>query len=419
MRFVSVPFMRVEKVTTILGVAALVASLADAGCGDSSNTGSGGNGNGGSQSTNSGANGGNGPGSGGSTSQGFGGGLGGSPAQCVNLECQQVDCQGNTTTTVSGTVYTPAGNLPLYNVVVYVPNAPVEPLTDGATCDQCASMLSGSPLVSALTDTSGHFTLENVPVGDNIPLVIQIGKWRRETTIPTVAECADTPLTDVEQTSLPSNQGEGHIPKIALTTGGADPLECLLRKVGIEDSEFTPETGTGRVNLFTGSGGSQRYANSLNGGANLTNAQNFWSAPSVLNSYDIVLLACEGDQNPGTKPAGALQALHDYTSIRGRVFASHWHNYWLQAGPADFQSVTSWNFGNPNPPDPFSTTIDTSFPKGMALSEWLFNVGASNPQGSLIINEPRHTAATINPAVAQQWIYATIRRRTRRTRRST
>ncbi len=369
-------------------------------CGDSSTDNNGGNG--GSTSS--------GPSTGGSNSGGstnnFGtGGGGGTAPVCENLECQQVDCPtAGVTTTISGTVYEPAGQVPLYNVVVYVPNAPLSPIVDGATCDTCASFLTGDPVVSTLTDTAGHFVLEDVPVGSDIPLVIQIGKWRREITIPAVAECVDNPLTDIEQTSLPSKQSEGHIPKIALTTGGADPLECLLRKIGMEDEEFTTEAGTGRINLFAGNGGSNQYDGSIDGGASFTAAQQFWGNPAVLNGYDIVLLACEGSQNPGQKPQSARDALRDYTSLGGRVFASHWHNIWLEQGPADFQSIATWNFNQGDPPDPFDTLIDTSFPKGAALAEWLVNVGASAILGQLQINEPRNTLDSIS-ADAQRWIY--------------
>src|SRR5688572_13843714 len=43
-------------------------------------------------------------------------------------------CPGGGQTTISGTVYAPSGTLPLYNVMVYVPSAPLSPLSSGATC---------------------------------------------------------------------------------------------------------------------------------------------------------------------------------------------------------------------------------------------------------------------------------------------
>jgi hypothetical protein len=98
---------------------------------------------------------------------------------CTNLECNQTCPAANLT----GTIYDPAGVNPLPNVVLYVPNTAVTALSDGVQCDTCASLYSGTPIASAITAANGTFTLSNVPVGVNFPLVIQTGRWRRQVTV--------------------------------------------------------------------------------------------------------------------------------------------------------------------------------------------------------------------------------------------
>jgi hypothetical protein len=353
-----------------------------------------------------------------------GGGTGsGGPTACVNLRCQQTTCAragctvpacaGGARTSVSGTVYDPAGKVPLYGVTVYVPNAPLAPVAEGVTCLACTAP-SGDPIATATTDSAGRFKLDDVPVGAAIPLVIQVGKWRRETTIANVAACVDNPVADRNTTRLPRNKTEGHLPRIALTTGGLDALECLLRKVGIDDTEFTPESGTGRVNLFAGGNpadrsgvGTNRYASTLNGGVAFTTATGWWDDLQNLLKYDILLHACDGLPNPasGVKGPAALQAFQSYTYAGGRAFLSHWQNYWVERGPAPFPTVASFD-DFPDLPVPFTATIDTTFPKGLALAEWLVNVGGSATIGSVVIQGAQHTIATVGP-VAQRWIYST------------
>src|SRR5688572_24757102 len=93
---------------------------------------------------------------------------------CVGLECQVVDCAKTSRppTTLTGTVYAPNGTLPLYGVNVYVPRETPGPFKEGAQCSRCTEELSGFPVARVQTDDAGKFRLENVPVGDNIPLVI-------------------------------------------------------------------------------------------------------------------------------------------------------------------------------------------------------------------------------------------------------
>ncbi len=341
---------------------------------------------------------------GGDGDAGGGDGDGGGPVDaCVGLECFQVSCPGGGTTTVSGTVYAPNGTLPLYNVVVYVPNSAVDALPAGATCDRCGQPPSGNPVVQAVTDTAGNFVLENVPVTDNLPLVIQVGKWRRQVTLPAVPACVDTPLP-MATTRLPRNKSEGDIPQMALTTGGADALECLLRKIGLDDAEFTNASGTGRVHLFTGTGGTPRFATTLNGGADFTNATTLWDTTPHLMPYDVTFLSCEAGQNPGTKPVTARQALSDYTNVGGRVFASHWHNIWIDLGTAPWPTTVTPNYL----PDLGNVTADinTGFAKGAALAQWLFNpvVGGSTVLGQIALTDTQHTVEAVNPATTERWI---------------
>jgi hypothetical protein len=330
---------------------------------------------------------------------------------CTEGACTQPACGASdpgTRTTVSGTVYDPAGKVPLYNVIVYVPSAPPPPITTGATCDICGQQIM-NPVSSTLTDTAGHFTLD-APVGDNVPLVIQIGKWRRQTTIPTIPRCVDTPLTNVEQTSLPSNKMEGDIPLIAITTGGADSMECLPRRMGIEDAEFTDNTGTGRIHLYAGDDTNMdnTATKAFGAGAAMPNAaipgaDALWSTTDALDNYDIVILSCEGDSMENERPASARPAVFEYTNIGGRLFSSHWHHRWISLGPDPFPDTGTWN-DQDNPDNPITATINQTFPKGAALAQWLMNVGASTTLGQMQVLEARNNIQAVNTVYTTEWM---------------
>src|SRR5262245_31744794 len=169
---------------------------------------------------------------------------------CVGQQCRVVDGAklGMPPTSVSGTVYAPNGTLPLYGATVYVPNLDPGPLPDGAVCQRCDPNLPGEPIARATSDQSGHFELDNIPAGTDVPLIIQIGKWRRQVLIPNAAQCTNTVL-DPSLTSLPKTHHEGDMPRIAIATGGADALECLVLRLGVDQGEFATDGGNGHVHL--------------------------------------------------------------------------------------------------------------------------------------------------------------------------
>src|SRR5262249_47022201 len=93
---------------------------------------------------------------------------------CTGLECQINPCSAGVHPTITGTIYDPAGKNPLYGVVAYVPNSLPQPFTRGASCHSCSDLYTGDPIVAAVSDPKGRFTLENAPDGADIPLVIQV-----------------------------------------------------------------------------------------------------------------------------------------------------------------------------------------------------------------------------------------------------
>lgn len=322
---------------------------------------------------------------------------------CQGLACFQVGCQAGSPTRITGRVFAPNGTLPLPNVDVYIPNAELAPLPDGVQCARCDIPPSGSPLVRTRSAADGSFVLENAPATANVPVVIQSGKWRSKLLLPSVAACQATPIAD-GTLRFARTAAEGDMPRIAVSTGAADAHECLLRKAGIADSEFTPAGGAGRVHLFAGSGGTDAI-DAANGGEALTAPQaTLWATSAQLGAYDLVVLACEATQVAATKPAASLEAMKAYADVGGRVMMGHWHNIWLQAGPAPWPALATWTTGGA-----LSTTFDiaTGFGRGDELAQWVVAVGASATPGT-IQYQGAQTATGVDAARVRKRIFKDV-----------
>jgi hypothetical protein len=320
---------------------------------------------------------------------------------------------------------------PVPNVLVYVPNGTVAAMTQGyatSSCPQCGADVTGDPLVSTYTDFDGTFTLSNVPsppAGQSVPLVIQLGRWRRQLTITSPAACAVTPIGDLH---LPRNHTEGDIPLTAISTGAVDALECVLLKMGVDQAEFTTSTATpsGRIHIYAAGPGTELAAG-VGPGAYIANPNSHANPPAAISqpesalmatggtymNYDQIMLPCWGspigftarNSNNMRSPdePGDLSA---YADSGGHFFATHYSYSWL-VNNGEFNNVAAWDPDDNNPGN-VTWTLNVSktppvVPAPMHAGifwQWLnlvkalsnFNLATPPQNPQVAITDPRHDA---------------------------
>jgi hypothetical protein len=246
---------------------------------------------------------------------------------------------------------------------------------------------------------------------------MQIGKWRRQVKLPTVTACT-TNRVSATLTRLPRNQADSDppaaasLPRMAVAAGAAhgqnydftvtERLQCLLRRMGVDDSEFSLPSGGGSVHLYN------QFASSydLLTGDTRTSVTNtgdsciqitgstsvfpdaktsLWDTQAHLNQYDMVFLNCQGDlaADEHGYPAhpAATNTMKSYVDAGGRMFAEHYNWGWMRTrtGTVNYTSafgdVATWyadSNGIPTSPTISTTSrvasIDTSFPRGQAFA---------------------------------------------------
>src|SRR5690606_2595185 len=122
----------------------------------------------------------------------------------------------------------------------------------------------------AVSDASGYFEIAgSVPVDTPLLIVVKAGKFRRATTITVPASDA---CTTVElPTTMPDNptrlprslDDDGlarSIPRVAVSTGRIDAMECVFLKMGLSADMFGAPGSDKPVHLFHGANTSDRPA---------------------------------------------------------------------------------------------------------------------------------------------------------------
>jgi MBG domain/Bacterial Ig-like domain (group 3) len=329
-------------------------------------------------------------------------------------------------TTIGGTVYMPNGTDVLPNVLVYVTTGAVTVPASGAKCPgtAAAGCIKASTILPVVvgsgtgvyaytyTAVDGTFTLSDVPENTDFTLVIQSGKWMSEFT----EDVGTTAITEIVL-EMPSSHNagylnpqptstltaaQGNIPLIAVATGSADAVECVLRKtnygLGLNDCEFTDDAGNvpsgcsgatgGRIHFYQGDAKSGAVISST---TPLETAFIAGTGATPLSSYDLLMLPCQG-LSSATETNANIDKLIAYTSAGGRVFATHFSDVWLDtteeysgagfSGAATFTTSTNATAGSGST---LGTTgngygigsLNTDFTAGSTLSTWLYENGYS------------------------------------------
>jgi hypothetical protein len=298
----------------------------------------------------------------------------------------------------------------------------------GTSCDRCQDQDLGPVLVGTVTDATGAFTLEgNVPVGQEFTLVVKAGRFRRATTftLPAGAACQTTSLPTKlpdNPTRLPRNMMDGlavNIPRMAVSTGEVDAMECVLEKMGIADNVFGNPGGadTQRVDIYRG-GSTGKSGASID--TSTPAESQLYGDGKTLNSYDIVLADCEGgsyDSSGAQRTADGANVI-DYVNRGGRFFASHLRFTWLDGNGTQaydpnnplttgLAAAATWNE---------TTDISSSSGNGVvavgrplasphidSFATWMMNEGVTTNNAFQII-QPRSQARQLG-ASSEEFVY--------------
>jgi hypothetical protein len=320
-------------------------------------------------------------------------------------------CDGGATT-LSGFVYDPANNLPIYNALVYVPVG-IPPVPPTGVVPSSCGCTAPPAYVSAYTGIDGSFTLTNPPSGASVTVAVQLGKWQR--LFPkSITACQANVLPS--HLTLPSTRAEGNIPRFAVDTGAVDTMECVLLKMGIAQGEFVDPaiaggvpTAAGRVHFYEGDPGTGINGTpDPAGGAVIDGTtpaeDSLINTPSVMNAYDVILFPCKGGE--ALYGAGPLANLINYGTSGGRFFTTHYSYVWLFKNGA-YANTATWQVNNAAYTQEFTGFIDQTFATGVTLSSWLQQpaVGASTTSGQIPVNIVRDDFSAVK-APAQRWMSA-------------
>jgi hypothetical protein len=216
------------------------------------------------------------------------------------------------------------------------------------------------------------------------------------------------------------------LPLIALSTGSVDAMECVIRKMGVEDSQFSNAGGTaGRIRFYRDNG-----ANCTTGGGSCTGTTpsmaSLLASQASVDQYDALVFPCNGtvhevDAASKNLVLDAATNTNAYVNKGGRAFFTHYSYGWLYNQQPSVNlpwiSTRSAQANDGTHHDPTQQVqIDTTFARGAIFAQWLglASVNAlsgTNPpriaieESREVVTNPATWNNTLAPIPALRWAF--------------
>ena len=133
---------------------------------------------------------------------------------------------------------------------------------------------------------------------------------------------------------------------MAIVTGDVDALECVLRKIGIDDSEFTAADRRPGACTSTQGNGARCWATTRRGPSDRRRHMRSGSptdAGQLRHRAAAVLGRAAAERAATNNPplTRIKQNIVNYTNAGGRVFATHYSYSWLYQHRAGFTTTAN------------------------------------------------------------------------------
>jgi hypothetical protein len=190
---------------------------------------------------------------------------------------------------------------------------------------------------------------------------------------------------------------------MAVATGACDQLGCLLPKIGVDVAELGLPGEDKAVAYYQDSAITRDTGSATFGPPNMPLAPDLWNSEATLAQYDLTLLSCECAEVLQTKSPTALSAMTGYLRRGGRMFGSHFSYVWLRDSPdrpfATAATVAPNGPGVPKGP----LIVDTTFPKGKALADWMKFLDPTITYGQIVSEQVFNDVIGVMRPAAQSW----------------